>query len=52
MLDARLFSSLEAISRAVRNNSRPFGGIQLLLCGDFFQVGRPPQADTHTPLYL
>lgn len=42
MLDGRLFDTLEAIARAVRGTSAPFGGIQLVLCGDFFQL--PPVA--------
>ena len=43
MLDARLFDALDAIARAVRNRpDAPFGGIQLVLCGDFFQL--PPVA--------
>ncbi|SPO35690.1 uncharacterized protein PSFLO_01161 [Pseudozyma flocculosa] len=40
MLDALLFDKLEAVARAVRKDPRPFGGIQLILCGDFFQL--PP----------
>ncbi len=40
MLDGQLFTSLEYIARAVRGSSRPFGGVQLVLCGDFFQL--PP----------
>ncbi|GBB85025.1 hypothetical protein RclHR1_01160019 [Rhizophagus clarus] len=40
MLDADLFDKLENIARTVRNNNRPFGGIQLVVTGDFFQL--PP----------
>eukprot|EP00698_Gefionella_okellyi_P010198 TRINITY_DN2633_c0_g1_i1.p1 TRINITY_DN2633_c0_g1~~TRINITY_DN2633_c0_g1_i1.p1 ORF type:complete len:371 (-),score=87.99 TRINITY_DN2633_c0_g1_i1:1466-2578(-) len=40
MLDAELFDNLDVIARAVRGNDVPFGGIQLVLCGDFFQL--PP----------
>ena len=40
MLDSHLFSTLEMIARDVRSSDLPFGGIQLLLCGDFFQL--PP----------
>lgn len=40
MLDGRLFEDLEAIARQIRRNSAFFGGIQLILSGDFFQL--PP----------
>ena len=43
MVDGELFDKLEAIARAVRNNGRPFGGIQLVITGDFFQL--PPVPD-------
>ena len=38
MLSAELFDMLSFVGSRVRNDSRPFGGIQLILCGDFFQV--------------
>lgn len=31
---------IEAVARYIRRNDRPFGGIQLILCGDFLQL--PP----------
>lgn len=34
------FQKIEAVARHVRKNDRPFGGIQLILCGDFLQL--PP----------
>ena len=40
MVDAKYFDRLEVIARRLRNNDQPFGGIQLILCGDFFQL--PP----------
>ncbi|KAK3242043.1 hypothetical protein CYMTET_48236 [Cymbomonas tetramitiformis] len=42
MLEGLFFSKLEEVARILRNNNRPFGGIQLVLCGDFFQL--PPVA--------
>ena len=40
MLSGRLFRDLENIARSIRGDNRPFGGIQLVLSGDFFQL--PP----------
>lgn len=40
MIDCVLFDKLDAIARAVRGINEPFGGIQLVLSGDFFQL--PP----------
>jgi len=40
MLSAELFDKLDIIGRRLRNNMLPFGGLQLILCGDFFQL--PP----------
>lgn len=48
MLDGRLFDKLEEIGRIVRNSHRPFGGIQLILSGDFFQLPPVPEQDSTT----
>ncbi|XP_017856975.1 PREDICTED: ATP-dependent DNA helicase PIF1 [Drosophila arizonae] len=40
MVDGQYFDKIEAVARHVRRNERPFGGIQLILCGDFLQL--PP----------
>ncbi|KAI1282083.1 ATP-dependent DNA helicase PIF1 [Halotydeus destructor] len=40
MVDGDFFDKLEQIARTVRNSTLPFGGIQLILCGDFLQL--PP----------
>ncbi|CAJ0830454.1 12907_t:CDS:2, partial [Entrophospora sp. SA101] len=40
MLDGDLFDKLEAIAQAICNNDRLFGGILLIVAGDFFQL--PP----------
>ena len=43
MMDAELFSKFDKVARSVRNrHAVPFGGIQLILLGDFFQL--PPVA--------
>lgn len=38
MLDPDLFDKLEEIARCIRHNDKPFGGIQLILSGDFCQL--------------
>ncbi|XP_054083630.1 ATP-dependent DNA helicase PIF1 isoform X2 [Zeugodacus cucurbitae] len=40
MVDGQYFEKIEAVARHVRKNDKPFGGIQLILCGDFLQL--PP----------
>ncbi|XP_033920285.1 ATP-dependent DNA helicase PIF1 isoform X1 [Melopsittacus undulatus] len=40
MVDGKFFDKLEAVARAVRKREEPFGGIQLIICGDFLQL--PP----------
>lgn len=47
MVDGDLFDKLEQIARTIRNNGRPFGGIQLVITGDFFQL--PPVPETGKP---
>lgn len=42
MLSAELFEKLDKTFQLVRSDARPFGGIQLLLFGDFLQL--PPVA--------
>ena len=43
MLSLKLFSLLNAVGKAVRNDPRPFGGIQVIFSGDFYQL--PPVGD-------
>ena len=38
MLSRELFEKLEMIARCLKKNSKPFGGIQLILSGDFLQL--------------
>lgn len=45
MVDADLFDKLEAIARNIRRDGRPFGGIQLVITGDFFQLPPVPDRD-------
>lgn len=42
MLNAKRLDLVNTICQAFRQDSRPFGGIQVIFCGDFFQL--PPIA--------
>ena len=48
MLDGDLFDLLDLIARRVRGSSKPFGGLQLVLVGDFFQL--PPVGRNGAPI--
>ncbi|MEE1324353.1 MAG: PIF1 family DEAD/DEAH box helicase [Bifidobacteriaceae bacterium] len=53
MLPAWLFDMIDQLCRRLRNNSTPFGGLQVVLSGDFYQL--PPVVrcshgtDVHDP---
>jgi ATP-dependent DNA helicase PIF1 len=47
MLSLKLFNLLNEIGKVVRKNTKPFGGIQLIFSGDFFQL--PPVGDNLEP---
>lgn len=40
MIDPKLFEKLECVARHIRQSVKPFGGIQIIMSGDFFQL--PP----------
>lgn len=47
MMSYRLFELLDTIGKAIRRNPNPFGGIQLIFSGDFYQL--PPVGDRDDP---
>jgi ATP-dependent DNA helicase PIF1 len=47
MMSAKMFELLDEIGRLIRRNTKPFGGIQLVFTGDFFQL--PPISDSSDP---
>lgn len=47
MLSEKLFTALEYLARMIRGSDQPFGGIQLVCLGDFFQL--PPVGDEQEP---
>ena len=40
MLHCNFVDMLDAVAKAMRRNDEPFGGVQVIFCGDFFQL--PP----------
>lgn len=44
MMSKSLFELLDAIGKKLRKSTKPFGGIQLVFCGDFYQL--PPIDDS------
>ena len=44
MLSCKMFEVLDEVGRVVRRNTKPFGGIQLVFTGDFFQLPPIPEA--------
>lgn len=47
MLSLKLFHMLNEVGKAIRGDFRPFGGIQLIFSGDFFQL--PPVGNAEEP---
>jgi ATP-dependent DNA helicase PIF1 len=47
MMSQKLFELLDSIGKIIRKSSKPFGGIQLIFSGDFYQL--PPVGDKEDP---
>jgi ATP-dependent DNA helicase PIF1 len=47
MMSQKIFEMLDAIGKATRQNGRPFGGIQVIFLGDFYQL--PPVGNKEEP---
>jgi ATP-dependent DNA helicase PIF1 len=47
MMSQKLFETLDMIGKVIRKSSKPFGGIQLIFSGDFYQL--PPVGDKDDP---
>ena len=43
MMTPELFEKIDAVAKMIRESNKPFGGIQIILSGDFLQL--PPVAD-------
>jgi ATP-dependent DNA helicase PIF1 len=49
MIDAQTLDMVDAVCRAIRQNLEPFGGMQVVLVGDFFQL--PPVSNDRAPSF-
>ncbi|VDC01939.1 unnamed protein product [Peniophora sp. CBMAI 1063] len=51
MLEGRIFDLLESLARWLRDDERPFGGMQIIISGDFLQLPPIPDRDSnkHVP---
>jgi ATP-dependent DNA helicase PIF1 len=47
MLSCHIFEMLDYVAKIMRKNGTPFGGMQLVFCGDFFQL--PPIGNSADP---
>lgn len=47
MMSQKLFEILDKVGRATRQSTKPFGGIQVIFLGDFYQL--PPIGDKDEP---
>lgn len=54
LLEASYFDKINEVAKTVRNSNEPFGGIQLVLVGDFFQLSpiAPKNAKKGTTPYI
>ncbi len=48
MISAEFFEKLDDVAKALRGNSKPFGGLLVILVGDFFQLPPVDRASTST----
>ena len=48
MLSAKTFTLLDDVAKSIRSNPYPFGGIQVILTGDFYQL--PPIGNQNDPM--
>ena len=51
MLDCQTFDLIELVCRTLRKNDEPFGGLQVVCVGDFFQLPPVSRAGEQTPQF-
>ena len=52
MLDAERIDLIEKVTRLARESWEPFGGLQVVLCGDFFQLPPVAKSDEEPPHFV
>ncbi len=50
MLDGHVLDAVDAVTRAFKDKSKPFGGLQVVLSGDLFQL--PPVTKSGEPFFI
>jgi ATP-dependent exoDNAse (exonuclease V) alpha subunit len=50
MLDGHVLDAVDAVTRAFKDRSKPFGGLQVVLSGDLFQL--PPVTRSGEPFFV
>ncbi|RTK95402.1 helicase [Candidatus Saccharibacteria bacterium] len=50
MLDGNILDAVDAITRAFKDKTKPFGGLQVVLSGDLFQL--PPVSKSGEPFFI
>ena len=48
LISSDIFDKLEFIARSIRETEKPFGGIQLVLSGDWLQLPNVDDKDMHS----
>jgi ATP-dependent exoDNAse (exonuclease V) alpha subunit len=51
MIDAKRFDLINQVCQVMRKRALPFGGLQVVLCGDFFQLPPVPKRDEPKPRF-
>lgn len=51
MLDAKRFDLVNQVCQVVRQRAQPFGGLQVVVCGDFFQLPPVPKQGEPKPAF-
>jgi ATP-dependent DNA helicase PIF1 len=51
MLETRVLDLVDEACRLLRDNGRPFGGLQVVFCGDFFQLPPVHKSGDPKPLF-